>query len=308
MKIKIFLVSVILFTIAIFIFNISTNKETEGQTNRSGTGMRISRRKPANVKQLVEIRDTSIKVNTLRREKRKVDRSQIPDEVSPQDRRLFDEVDKALNAEDFTTVQELAKLMGNSTNEIVRLRAIEALGWFNEEALPELTPFLVDQDENVRDAAQDLWLSALGQVEDERVKATIIEATMGVIKDRDMLEDIAFNLNELSTFTAIESVVALINSENPDVVDVALESYSFLTGEEYTTFEAAQAWVNENIDLSEESDDIPVYRASLHPEVFDPEIDISGMKIINDTEYDIPERKNFDKTISKEEGQNSEGE
>lgn len=261
--------------------------EGGGESRRTA---RITARKPLTVKNLVSVRDEQLKGQPPRRVKKKRNRSQIPDDVSPADRKTLDAVDLAVNAEDFEEVLRLTGKLADSTNETVRLRVVEALGWFDDAALPELTPFLMDSDEGVRYAARDQWSASLDQVSDMDFKASVIEATMQIVNDPDLLEDIAFHFNELPTFTAVESLVALINGDNEAAAEAALETYSFLTGVEYSSLEEAQQWVDENIDFDDEPDDMPVYRASMHPEVFDENVDLTGVKVVNDTDMEIPPR------------------
>jgi hypothetical protein len=264
-------------------------QSTDGRSKRH-EAVRLTARKPMTVNNLAMARDEKLKEQPPRRVKKKRNRSQRPDDVSPADRKILDAVDLAVNAEDFEEVLRLTVKLANSTNETVRLRVVEALGWFDDAALPELTPFLMDSDEGVRDAARDQWSASLDQVSDMDFKASVIEATMQIVNDPDLLEDIAFHFNELPTFTAVDSLVALINGDNEAAAEAALETYSFLTGVEYSSLEEAQQWVDENIDFDDEPDDMPVYRASVHPEVFDENVDLTGVKVVNDTDMEIPPR------------------
>jgi len=253
---------------------------------------RLRERKQTTVADLKKIRDDAIRSNPgmVKAVKTRKRKTRFVDDVSPAERLIIDQIDVALNAEDFNEILALTAKLADSTNETARLRAVEALGWFDDAALPELTPFLMDADDGVRDAARDQWSASLDQVSDMDFKASVIEATMQIVNDPDLLEDIAFHFNELPTFTAVESLVALINGDNEAAAEVALETYSFLTGSEYSSFDEAQRWVDENIDFDEEPDDMPVYRASQHLEVFDETVDLTGIKVVNDTDTEIPPR------------------
>lgn len=282
------LVAVAVAGLAVY-FLLPSEQQPSDEGDRRRTA-RLAARKPRTVKNVASARDEQLKVQPARRAKKKRNRSQIPDDVSPADRKTLDSVDLAVNEENFEEVLRLTGKLADSTNETVRLRVVEALGWFDDAALPELTPFLMDADEGVRATARDQWSASLDQVADVEFKASVIEATMQVVSDPDLLEDIAFHFNDLPTFTAVESLVALINGDNEAAVDAALEAYSFLTGSEYTSFEDAQSWVDENIDSDVEPEDMPVYRASVHPEVFDSTVDLTGVKVVNDTDTEIPPR------------------
>ena len=229
-------------------------KQSADEKSEHGEAVKLTSRKPITVKNLAAVRDEQLKKGN------------------------------------FKEVLRLTEKLGASTNEIARLRAVEALGWFDDAALPELTPFLMDADEGVRDSARDQWMASLGQVENMDLKASVIEATMQTVTDPDLLEDIAFHFNDLPTFTAIDSLVALIEGGNEAAAEMARETYSFLTGSEYSSLDEAQRWVDENVESDVEPEDMPVYRASMHPEVFDETVDLTGIKIINDTDMEIPPR------------------
>lgn len=265
-------------------------KQSADEKSEHGEAVKLTSRKPITVKNLAAVRDEQLKKQSPRRVKKKRDRSQIPDDLSAAERATLDSVDRAVNEGNFKEVLRLTEKLGASTNEIARLRAVEALGWFDDAALPELTPFLMDADEGVRDSARDQWMASLGQVENMDLKASVIEATMQTVTDPDLLEDIAFHFNDLPTFTAIDSLVALIEGGNEAAAEMARETYSFLTGSEYSSLDEAQRWVDENVESDVEPEDMPVYRASMHPEVFDETVDLTGIKIINDTDMEIPPR------------------
>ena len=65
---------------------------------------------------------------------------------SDADRKLCEEVQAAMDADDSkTTIRLCSKLMSSSDPE-VRSHVVDALGWFGFEALPELTTMLGDSD------------------------------------------------------------------------------------------------------------------------------------------------------------------
>lgn len=287
---KCFLILLAVATACIVLYSLWPSDQSTVHERNQRSAARLTARKPRTVQSVASARDAKLKEQPVRRAKKRRKPWQIPDEVSAAERTILNSVDNALNAEDFEEVLRLTKKLENSTNEIARLRVVEALGWFDDAALPELTPFLMDADEGVRYSARDQWMASLDQVEDIDLKASVIEATMQVVTDPDLLEDIAFNFHDMPTFTAIDSLVALIHGDNEAAAEAACETYSFLTGCEYSTLEDAQRWVDENVESDNEPDDMPVYRASRHPEVFDPDIDLTGLKIVNDTDYELPSR------------------
>ena len=223
---------------------------SEGPTKANATRRAIIGRQS---RTLADMKEQRAAAQSKRKEpiaKAKVPREKVPlpDDFSPQERHDIEAMDDALDQEDFAAVAAACEAFQSSTNPAVRLRVVESLGWFGEQALPEITPYLADPDEDVRDSALQQWESGVGEMEDNEKKGGLIEATMGLLKDREMLDEIAFHLNELPELMAVDIQVALINGDNPEAAAAAKEAYEFTTGEEYVSVDAAQKWVDENVD------------------------------------------------------------
>ena len=167
---------------------------------------------------------------------------------SPADKTLAHQLQDALDAEDLKGVLAIYKNASESANPAIRQRMVSALSWFGEKALPELTPFMADADEDVRDDAQQQWSSALSEVEDDRQRAEIVEAAMNVLTDRDTLDQIVSELNSVPNDIAVSTLVRIITSGNATAAVSAREAYEFITGDEYTDANAAQQWLQENQD------------------------------------------------------------
>ena len=113
-----------------------------------------------------------------------------------------------------------------------------------------LLPFLADPDDDVRQSAIDSWTSSLGEVEDEKMKAGLITAVMQVMKDEDALESMTSELIGMDEKIALQVLVDVIEGgkASKQAVAAAKEQYEFLTGDEYTTVEAADKWLAENYE------------------------------------------------------------
>ena len=151
--------------------------------------------------------------------------------LSGADRRLAEGVQAALDDEDV---------------EAVRRLAVEALEWFGEKALGDLTPFLADADGDVKEAAMGAVEQALAQMEDERAKIAYVEAVASVpgACTADGLEMLAGQLRGVDDEAAAVAAAARVIASGADPAAVAAmrEVYEFLTGEAYTTPEAAERW------------------------------------------------------------------
>ena len=172
--------------------------------------------------------------------------SETEEAISRKDQRVVDEIQSALDDENFDAVKRLATMSQNSSTAEVRQKAVDALEWFGERALPELVPFLADADENVRSSAMNAVEQALMQIEDEGAKARHIES-LAMVKgacSESGLKMLSGQLNGLSDSTiAVATAVRIIMSNaNPSAVNEMKEVYRFHTEEDYTTPEAAKRW------------------------------------------------------------------
>ena len=178
------------------------------------------------------------------------------DELSPADRKLVLSVQDALDENNFSAVAKAASGALVSTNTAVREAAVEALGWFGAEALPDLAPLMADGDDNVAEAAIAQWGLALGEIDEPDTRAAIAEAVMKTLTNRDALQSIVCEItNQDDDFAILESLLAIIESGNAVGAEVAREEYETLTGEEWTDIDAANKWLEENYNPPEPEDE-----------------------------------------------------
>lgn len=166
--------------------------------------------------------------------------------LSEADQRLVDEIQSALDEEKFDAVKELAEKLVGHPVAAVRQQAVEALGWFGEKALEDLTPFLADADDDVRSFAMMAVDQALTQMEDDRAKLRYIESLFQIrnVCDEDGLAMLAGQVKGVSDETAAVAAAVRVIETGKDAraVREMKEVYEFLTGEPYTTPEAAAQW------------------------------------------------------------------
>ena len=169
-------------------------------------------------------------------------------DMSPEDQKLADAIEKALDDESLSAACALAAKAAASTNASVRESMVSTLGWFGVKALPELTPFLADQDDSVRESAMGEWTAALSEIEDDAQKIGIVEMAMGALSDEDALEDISGEYIGIDERLAVESLLRVIEGGGTEAgVAKAKETYEFVTGEEFTDRAAAENWIQDNV-------------------------------------------------------------
>ena len=173
-------------------------------------------------------------------------------ELSAEDERRINEIQTALDEEKLSDVKILAEKLIDHPSAAVRQKAVEALQWFGAKALDTLTPYLADADEDVRTTAMDAVEQSLLQMEDEKAKLDYIESLFQVrgACDEDGLAMLGGQLKGLSDGAAVVAAAVRVIEANrdPAAAKEMREVYEFVTGEPYTTPDAAQKWLQENPD------------------------------------------------------------
>lgn len=162
-------------------------------------------------------------------------------ELTEQEQALIDKIDVAMDDEALSSLVKLFPSVESSTSP-VRVAYVEALGYFGRKALPEMTPFLADSDESVRDTAANEWTMALDEIENDSKRLAIAEKAFSVVTDDDVLESISgVYLGIDDERLAVASLIRIIEGECPDVArEKAKETYNYVTGNEYNNNERQQ--------------------------------------------------------------------
>lgn len=181
------------------------------------------------------------------------------DDLTPEEKTLLKSIEEAVDDDDLATLRKVLPAASASTNPEIRSELVDALGWFGDKAVLDLLPFMADKDSEVAESALAHWSSAVSEVGEKR-RAKLVEETMKILTDKETLEEIVDQLDDLDDVRAIQVCVNLIESGNANAAEVAREHYEFVTGEEYTTFEAAEDWLREN--YVNENDDADVDAAT----------------------------------------------
>ena len=161
------------------------------------------------------------------------------------DRETAKKIQDALDNEDLAGVKAMVDAALQSDSSEVRQHAVDALGWFDQKAIADLTKFLSDKDPDVAQSAFNHWDSAIDMVENESFKLTVAKEAMKSLKDPDMLENVATKLKSADDEpAAVDAIMDVLRSVKPDsaAATSAKEAYEFVTGEEFTTVGAATLW------------------------------------------------------------------
>ena len=133
-----------------------------------------------------------------------------------------------------------------SSDAVIRLGTVQVLGRIGLKALPELSELVTDPDAMVRTQAFQQWKAIVASIPDPAKKSRITQAGMSVLDDKAKLNELAAVLSELPRPLALRSLSSLAQAANPYAADVAREHYARITGEPYTTPQAAEIWIQAN--------------------------------------------------------------
>ena len=183
-------------------------------------------------------------------------------DLPEKERKLCESIQAALDDENFAKVQELTKEAMSSALSEVRQQAVEALGWFGEKALPELTPLMGDRDENVARAAMDAWELALADVEKASERVSVAKLALTTITDPDALAMIGGQFSSAASefvdaaeddetalkrrTEVVQTVVDMIgNDEYPTRAKAAGEIYEEITGHAWISIDEAEKYLRD---------------------------------------------------------------
>lgn len=184
------------------------------------------------------------------------------DGLSDEDGKLCDAVQDALDADDFERTRAAALKAYQSKNPDVRMRAVEALGWFGEKSLVDLVTMMADADEDVAQAAANAWEFGLSEIPDAALKWDIARTALGAIDSPDTLTLVAAQFSAAATelidseeneATAarrrretVQALVGLIGaSGTPKRAEVARELYEEITGHSWAGADEAERYLRD---------------------------------------------------------------
>ena len=175
------------------------------------------------------------------------------------DRRFAEELQSALDGNDFHATLAATSKALTSTNAEIRLDAVDALSWFGVDALPELTEAMADPDDDVANAAETSWELALSEIDDPMRRFSIAAAAMATLSDKNHLETISGlmegaalevidgedNIEKASDLrvSIIQTLVDIMDSGRDSQAAQARDAYESVTGFEWRGLDEAELYL-----------------------------------------------------------------
>lgn len=175
--------------------------------------------------------------------------------LTSEERGLARAIEDSLDREDLALAIRCASQALQSRVRSIRESMVDTLGWFGVKALPELTPFLADADEDIADNAFCEWYMAMTDIDDDGEKIATVERAMQVLTDEDQLEDISGEYVGVDEKLAVGSLLRVIEGGgSASGIAKAKETYEFVTGEEFSGRAAAEKWIAEEYEPPEDGE------------------------------------------------------
>lgn len=176
---------------------------------------------------------------------------------SPADRKIAKALQDALDDDDFDAVMLAAEKAAHSSEPELRQNAVEALGWYGEDALPELTVLMSDKDEDVAQAAMNQWELAASEIDDSARQFAVTMAAFSTLKDRDALTMLGGLVANAATdiidsdddhadenrLMVVQALTDIIEGGSPVNAEQAKEVYSDVTGNDWVSVDEAEKYL-----------------------------------------------------------------
>ena len=175
--------------------------------------------------------------------------------LTDEQRRIIEEIRAALAADDFKTLMRLVREMQASKEwpdgipKAVKLAAVDALGWFGGNCLPELVGFLADADRDVISATVDAWEDAIAECEGDKEVAEQVKFASKVVTDSDSMDSILSEISNMRHSVAIGTMKEVLASGNETAKAQIQDIIDDFTGEKgLSTEKQLDEWLEKNPD------------------------------------------------------------
>lgn len=179
---------------------------------------------------------------------------------------LLNEIRKAMEEEDRARVMRLIQRLQKSPEwpdgvpNAIKKAAIDALGWFGGDCLPEIAGFLMDADEEILTEAAEIMENRLMDANGDAEISEIIIAASKMINDAEAMESILMELSNMRNSRIVSTIKEVWKSGTPAAKKALPDAIEFATGEEnLSTPEQLDAWYNDpsgdNLD-GEDAEDL----------------------------------------------------
>lgn len=176
--------------------------------------------------------------------------------LTPSQREILDGIRQASDNDDkkalIELIHQLEKKPGwpSAFPLIIRQEAVEALAWFDLDCLPEIVQFIADKDPGVAQMAIDELVDSVSDHDmSDRERAQILISSLNIPMDRDTVDHLLFELNNMRNSVAVDTVKKLWEQGNKNITSQLADAIESFTGEEgLDTPKKLDEWLENNPD------------------------------------------------------------
>jgi len=186
-----------------------------------------------------------------------------PDDVAEEDltelqKGVLAELQKALDDNDIRKVRKaLAKFVAKAENgglggnvpRCMRMKAVEALGWFGKDAAIDVMEYMADADEEIASDASNAFEMALQDCEmSDYDRSALVKAAMQALNDGELIDTLLMQLNDMRNSVKVQTIELVLDTGTDRARQIMQEQIGNYTDSEVSTREDLQKWAVENPD------------------------------------------------------------
>ena len=186
-----------------------------------------------------------------------------PDEkyekLSKDEKKTYDSMQEISdeNSISYRRVKKATEGALESENPTLRLKALETLLPFADEAVLDVVPLVVDADREVREAAVNLLEQGLQMMDDEKERISVVAkladaGVMGVDTYRLCSSYIETMDDKIAALNVILPIME--KTKDKEMLKEMADSYESITGESFVDFDQAEKWAKGHLAEQAEED------------------------------------------------------
>jgi len=176
------------------------------------------------------------------------------DQLSAEQKKVLAELQQALDDNNLRRVrQALSKLMasakGGQVPICIRMKAVEALGWFGKDAAIDIMEFMADDNEEVASEAFTQFEQALQDCDmSDAERSAIVKSAMTALTDMEQIDTLLNQLNDMRNSRKAETITYILENGTAQAKQLMIEQLPDYTDGETETPDGVKKWLAENPD------------------------------------------------------------
>jgi len=171
---------------------------------------------------------------------------------------IVKELQDALDNDDYKTLKRvLGKFtasvsdggLGGRVPKVMRMKAVEALGWFGPKAIVDIVDFVFDPDMEIANDAFDKFETMLQDSDlSDYNRAEVVKSLLSTLKDEDQIDVVISSLADMRNSVRADAIKTILTKGTPEAKAKMLEEIEFHTDVDVKTADDVEKWAAMNPD------------------------------------------------------------